>query len=79
MIIGNVAYSNPIPRAENAPIVSSNYEFVTNVFNPLFEVAPSDIQNISLDGCAPTIQADGIEARVRRIELLAESLIDNLL
>ena len=79
MIIGNTSYSNPLPRGENEPIVSSNYQFVTNVFNPLFGVAPSDIQNISLDGCAPICQPDDIEARIRRIELLTESLIDNLL
>ncbi len=79
MIIGNTSYSNPIPRGENAPIVSSNYEFVTNVFNPLFGLAPSDIQNISLDGCAPICQPADISAKLGRIELLAESLIDNLL
>ena len=79
MIIGNTSYSNPLPRAENEPIVSSNYQFVTNVFNPLFGIAPSDIQNISLDGCAPICQPDDVESRLRRIEFLTESLIDNLL
>ncbi len=93
MIIGNTSYSNPIPRGENAPIVSSNYQFVTNVFNPLFGLAPSDIQNISLDGCAPICQPDDISLLVKQNQvkicniesvvdfntLLLESLIDNLL
>ncbi len=79
MIIGNTSYSNPIPRGENAPIVSSNYQFVTNTFNQLFGSAPSDVQNIALDGCAPISQPDNIPEKLRRVELLAESLIDNLL
>ena len=79
MIIGNTSYSNPIPRGENAPIVSSNYEFVTNIFNPLFEIAPSDIENISLAGCEPICPPDDISARIDRVEKLFESLIDNLL
>ncbi len=79
MIIGNTSYSNPIPRGQNAPIVSSNYEFVTNVFNPLFGLAPSDVQNISLAGCDPICQPADISARIDRVEKLFESLIDNLL
>ncbi len=54
LIIGNTAYSNPIPTGTpNEPIVSSNFQFVTNIFNQLFGTAPSDIQNIALDGCEP--------------------------
>ena len=56
MIIGNSAYSNPIPTGANEPIVGSNYQFVTNVFNQLFGQAPSALQNISLDGCDPIAQ-----------------------
>ena len=51
MIIANTAYNNP-PASENL-IVGSNYYFVTNVFNPLFQNTPSAVQNISLDGCDP--------------------------
>jgi FOG: WD40 repeat len=51
MIIGNTAYSNPIPSSINHPIVSSNYYFVCNVFNQLFGQTPSALQNISLGGC----------------------------
>ena len=54
LIIRNTAYSNPIPTGTpNEPIVSSNFQFVTNIFNQLFGTAPSNIQNISLDGCEP--------------------------
>ena len=42
LVIGNVAYNNV-----------DNYQFVTNVFNPLFGIAPSALQNISLAGCEP--------------------------
>ena len=46
MIIGNTAYNNP-PNSTTYS-VSSNYSFVTNVFNPLFGQAPTALQNISL-------------------------------
>ena len=68
MIIGNTSYSNPIPRGANAPIVSSNYAFVTNVFNPLFGQIPSDLQNISLDGCDPICTPEDIALLVKQIK-----------
>ncbi len=40
LIVGNVAFENPI----NPTIVSSNYQFVTNVFNSLFNGALHNIQ-----------------------------------
>ena len=46
MITQNTAYNNP-SSSQNL-IVGSNYQFVTNVFNPLFGQAPSDLQNISV-------------------------------
>ena len=49
LIIQNTAYSNPIARASNEPIVGSNYQFVTNVFLRDFQNAPTLLQNISLD------------------------------
>jgi hypothetical protein len=51
MIMGNTAYSNPIPSSIYHPVVSTNYYFVCNVFNQLFGQAPSALQNISLGGC----------------------------
>ena len=54
LIIGNTSYSNPIPSGENAPIVSSNYEFVTNAFdaNTSGNIA-NKFDNVGYDGCAP--------------------------
>ncbi len=49
MIIANTAYNNP-PHTDNVS-VPSNYQSVTNVFNSLFGQAPTDLQNISLNGC----------------------------
>jgi len=79
MIIGNSAFNNPIPRAANAPIVESNYQFVTNVFNQLFGDAPTLLQNISLSGIDPVLDRYDIPAKLLRLEALAESMIDNLL
>jgi len=38
LIIGNTAYSNPVPQniEGGGPIVFTNYAFVTNIFNELF-------------------------------------------
>ncbi len=47
LILGNTAYSNPT----NPPVVESNYQFVTNVFNQLFGDAPTELQNISQGNC----------------------------
>ena len=66
MIIGNTSYSNPVPQGINAPIVSSNYQFVTNVFNQLFGQAPSDIQNISLDGCDPICTPEDVALLIKQ-------------
>ena len=90
MIIGNTAYNNP-PSTTNF-FVPSNYQFVTNVFNQLFGQAPSDLQNISLDGCVPIAMPDDIaliekqtfakncdvQTKVDYVQLLLQSLIDNL-
>ena len=75
LIIGNVAYANPI----NPAIVPSNYIFVTNVFNPLFNDAPTALQNIQLSSKIPIPSVYDIPAGLNRLELLAESLVDNLL
>ena len=66
MIIGNTSYSNPIPSGSNNPIVSSNYQFVTNVFNQLFGQVPSDLQNISLDGCDPICTPEDIALLIKQ-------------
>jgi len=79
MVIGNTAFNNPIPRGANAPIVESNYAFVTNVFNQLFGDAPTALQNISLSGIDPILNRFDIPGGLNRLEALAESLIDNLL
>ncbi len=68
MIIGNTAFDN-----------SFNYQFVTNVFNQLFGLAPTDLQNIESVSKNPIINTIDFPARLRRIEVLSESLIDNLL
>ena len=82
MVIGNNAYNNPF-----------NYMFVTNVFNELFGQAPSDLQNISLDGCTPIIQPDDsgllalqnqakacdIQSKVDLLQILMQSLVDNII
>ncbi len=52
LIIGNTSYNNP-----------QNYAFVQNVFNQLFGQAPTDLQNISVIGCAPlAIPFDDVSA-----------------
>ncbi len=79
MVIGNTAFNNPIPRAANEPIVPSNYQFVTNVFDQLFGEGPAATQNIATAALTPQITVPDIPARIKRTELLLESLIDNLL
>ncbi len=61
-IINNTAYSNPI----NPSIIGSNYQFVANVFNQLFEAAPSDFQNISLGSCEPIALHDDVALLVKQ-------------
>ncbi len=75
LIIGNVAYSNPV----NPAIVSSNYQFVCNVFNPSFGDAPTALQNIALSSKTPLPSRYDIPAGLNRLELLAQSLVDHLL
>ncbi len=67
-IINNISYNNP-----------SNYQFATNVFNQLFGIGPSAIQNISVDYKDPIMTLLNIPQQTARIEALLESLIDNLL
>ncbi len=68
MIIGNTSFDNPF-----------NYQFVTNVFNPIFGDEPTFLQNIAIDSNDPIPNRFDIPASLQRLELLAESLIDNLL
>lgn len=75
LIIGNTAYSNPL----NPPIVGSNYQFVTNIFAQSSGQIPSILQNVGIDCDEPICTPDDMAARLRRVELLVESLIDNLL
>ena len=79
LVIGNTAFNNPIPRAANKPIIVSNYHFVTNVFNPLFGEGPSSLQNIATSALTPLPTVPDVPAKIKRTELLLESLIDNLL
>jgi len=76
MIVENEAYNNPF-----------NYQFVTNVFNPLFGQMPSRMQNIELDHCQPICIPDDAariakenRAEIKRIEskldLFLPSIID---
>ncbi len=67
-IIGNIAYGS-----------SCNYVFVANKFNQLFNQGPSVLQNYGLEHKDIVTQPDDIPARIKRTELLLESLIDNLL
>ncbi len=60
-IVGNTAYSNPI----NAPIIGSNYQFVTNIFNQPGS-APSHLQNISLATCEPILTPDNVGLLVKQ-------------
>jgi hypothetical protein len=74
MIIANTAYSNPVPQTSiegGGPIVGSNYYFVTNVFNQLFGIAPTDLQNISLDGCVPICAPDDLALIIKQTEAKA--------
>jgi WD40 repeat protein len=75
LIIGNVAYANPF----NSLIIGSNYRFVCNVFNPLFGSAPTELQNIELNSKQPITNRYDIPSALNRLEVLAESLVDNLL
>ena len=75
MIIGNTAYNNP-PSSSNF-FVGSNYQFVTNVFNPLFGQAPTDLQNISLNGCEPITSPDDLILLANQAKALLCSAHDN--
>ncbi len=75
LIIGNVAYANPV----NPAIVSSNYQFVCNVFNPLFGDAPTALQNSALSSKTPLPNRYDIPAGLNRLEVFAQSLVDELL
>ncbi len=77
MIIGNTAYNNPPPSTSNL-FVPSNYYFVANVFNPLFGQAPSDLQNISLNGCDPIAAPDDIGLILKRAKAALCSTVDSL-
>lgn len=79
LVIGNSAFNNPIPRGANEPIVASNYQFVTNVFDQLFGEYPAFTQNIATQALNPQFPVPDVPARIKRTELLLESLIDNLL
>ena len=74
-IVGNTAYANPL----NPPIVNSNYQFVCNVFNPLFGDEPTALQNIALNSKTPIPSRFDIPAGLNRLEVLAQSLVDSLL
>ncbi len=74
LIIDNVAYSNPI----NPPVISSNYQFVANVFNPLFGDAPTTLQNIENNLKQVIPDRYDIPAAINGLELLAQSLVDKL-
>jgi WD40 repeat protein len=67
MIIQNTAYNNP-----------TNYEFVPNVFNPLFGLGPTLLQNIAL-GMNPIPQPADIDLTLIQIETLLEFLVTSLL
>ena len=67
-IIQNNAYNNPF-----------NYAYVQNEFNPLSTDEPTLLQNLGLVGCAPIEQPDDIVKLIKRVELLSQSLFDNLL
>ena len=55
LVIGNSAYNN-----------AQNYEFVSNVFDPTTQVAPTALQNISLDGCVPISQPQDIDLLLKQ-------------
>ena len=67
MIIGNTGYNNP-----------RNFIFVPNVFNQLFGQAPSDLQNISLDGCQAISTPDDIALIIKQTKQLLCSALDQL-
>ncbi len=74
MIIGNTAYNNP----NNPFMVSSNYAYVANVFNSLFGNAPSDLQNISLDGCQPINLPDDLALILKQIKYKLTNVFPSL-
>lgn len=68
LIINNTSYNNPF-----------NYSFVTNIFNQFFNESPSQLQNIAQISNTAIITPVDIPTRIKRTNLLLESLIDNLL
>ena len=73
MIIGNTSYSNPIVSCANTPIVSSNYQFVTNIFKGISTDLPSSLQNVGLGG----FEAVGITGNiVERVDVLKNKMCD---
>ena len=72
----NTAYNNP-PLSANF-FVPSNYYFVTNVFNPAFGQAPTELQNISLNACDPIIAPIDIGLFVQQILYNIALLISQL-
>ena len=68
LIIQNSSYNHPF-----------NYVFVQNEFNPIASDEPTLLQNLGLVGCAPIGQPDDIVTLIKRVELLSQSLVDNLL
>ncbi len=68
LIINNTSYNNPF-----------NYSFVTNIFNQFFNENPSRLQNIAHISNTAIITPVDIPTRIKRTNLLLESLIDNLL
>ena len=71
LIIGNTAYSNPL----NPFMVSENYQFVTTVFNSMFENAPTLLQNLSLAFnqpiCIPENEAFLAQQLIAKVDDLA--------
>ncbi len=74
LIIGNTAYANPL----DPPVVTTNYAFVTNVFNELFGQAPSDLQNVSVGGCEPICAPEDLALLSKQIKFKV-CLIDSQL
>ena len=74
MITRNTAYNNP-PISSNF-FVSSNYYFVTNVFNQAFGQGPTALQNISLNTCDPIVAPLDVELLSQQILYLLQSMAD---
>ena len=79
MIIQNSAFNNPVFNQTNKPVVYSDYQFVTNVFNQLFGDAPTLLQNISVDYNVPIQQGFDLPRQLDRVLYLAQSLVDSLI